>query len=75
MIAITKAAMHQNGRGSRRSPWFLFALLRLGPFPFRYAALEAYNRECGRNDGGEPPTEKRSTACEQQVPGDFGVTA
>ena len=80
MIAVTTAAMCQygsygsygSGSGSRRS-WFLFALLRLGPS--RYAALEAYNRERGRNDGGEPPTEKRSTACKQQVSGGFGVTA
>jgi hypothetical protein len=72
MIEITKVAMHQYGSGCRR-PWFLFALPRLGPF--RYAALEAYNRECGRNDGREPPAEKRGSVCEEQVPGDFGVTA
>jgi len=73
MIAITKVAVHQYGGGSRRS-WFL-RLLAPRLVPFRYAALEAYKRECGRNDGGEPPTEKRSTVCEPQVPGGFGVTA
>lgn len=72
MIAVTEGAMHQYGNGGRRS-WFLFALP--GLVPSRHAALEAYNRECGCNDGGEPPTEKRSTVCEEKVPGGFGVTA
>jgi hypothetical protein len=51
MITITTVAMHQYGSGGRRP---CFPTLRVFAFisvrPFRYAALKAYNRECGRND-------------------------